>query len=58
MTLFRFRLPVSLILLAAVWLNCPNLRAVNYEVYPGSAFYMDQLVNGSKYPYTAQYANG
>ena len=35
-----------------------NLRAVNYEVYPGSAYYLTQMVDSVSYPYVAQYANG
>lgn len=37
---------------------CPSLRAVNYEVYPGSAFYLTQMVDSVSYPYVAQFANG
>ena len=58
MTSFNFRLQVGLLVLAGAWVNCQNLRAVNYEVYPGSAFYLDQMVDGSSYPYVAQFGNG
>jgi hypothetical protein len=33
-------------------------RAVDYEVYPGSAFYLTQMVDSVSYPYVAQSANG
>ena len=38
--------------------DTPRVRAVNYEVYPGSAFYLTQMVDSVSYPYTAQFANG
>lgn len=44
-----------------VWLGLlggQNLRAVDYEVYPGSAFYLKQMVDGDSYPYVAANANG
>ena len=44
--------------LAALSLDCLLARAVNYEVYPGSAFYLTQMVSSVSYPYTAQFANG
>ena len=48
----------QLICLAALLFGCPLARAVNYEVYPGSAFYLTQMVDSVSYPYTAQFANG
>ena len=36
----------------------PTPAGFNYEVYPGSAFYMTQMVDSASYPYTAQFANG
>ena len=47
------------LLLALMTSCCPWLaRALNYEVYPGSAFYMTQMVDSASYPYTAEFANG
>lgn len=48
--------PACLVLV--LWLGTPLARAVNYEVYPGAAFYLTQMVNSVSYPYTAQFANG
>ncbi len=36
----------------------PRSGAVNYEVYPGSAFYLTQMVDRTSYPYVAEFANG
>lgn len=33
-------------------------RALDYEVYPGSAYYLTQMVSSVSFPYTAQFANG
>ena len=46
------------VLFCLVLLTSQNVRAVNYEVYPGSAFYMTQMVDSVSYPYVAQFANG
>ena len=56
---------------AARWKNWPGrfalvaglcfglrLGAVDYEVYPGSAFYLTQMVDRTSYPYVAEFANG
>jgi autotransporter-associated beta strand protein len=32
--------------------------ALNYEVYPGSAFYMEQMLDRSLWPFVATHANG
>ena len=48
--------PACLVLV--LWLGTPLARALNYEVYPGSAFYLTQMVSSVSYPYTAQFANG
>jgi autotransporter-associated beta strand protein len=45
-------------LLGAALIIAPKLSAVNYEVYPGSAFYLTQMVDSVSYPYVAQFANG
>jgi autotransporter-associated beta strand protein len=37
---------------------CVAALAVNYEVYPGSAFYLTQMVDSVSYPYVAQFASG
>ena len=46
------------LILAAVFGGGLVGHAVNYEVYPGSAFYLTQMVDSVSYPYVAQFANG
>ena len=44
---------------ACLCLFCPTrARAVNYEVYPGSAFYLTQLVDRASWSYVADNASG
>ena len=49
---------VHLVCLLALLFGSPVTYAVNYEVYPGSAFYLTQMVDSVSYPYVAQNANG
>lgn len=36
----------------------PHARAINYEVYPGSAFYLTQMLDRSQWSYVADRSNG
>ena len=36
----------------------PQASALNYEVYPGSAFYLEQMLDRNTWPFVAQHANG
>jgi autotransporter-associated beta strand protein len=50
--------PWQLPLLAMVTCLPPSVSAVNYEVYPGSAFYLTQMVDRVSWSYVADNANG
>ena len=50
--------PAALAVLAVLAVLASTASALNYEVYPGSAFYLNQMVSRNSYPYVAQYANG
>ncbi len=56
--LVKIHLRLGSIFFCLALLGDLNLRAVNYEVYPGSAYYLTQMVDSISYPYVAQYANG
>lgn len=43
---------------AGLLLAATPAMALNYEVYPGSAFYMDQMLDRDLWPFVATHANG
>ena len=49
---------IQLVGLAAWLLGLSPVHAVDYEVYPGSAYYMTQMVSSVSFSYTAQFASG
>ena len=36
----------------------PRAQAANYEVYPGSAFYLPQMLDRSQWPFVAEFCSG
>jgi autotransporter-associated beta strand protein len=50
--------PILLVWLAALLLGLSPAHALNYEVYPGAAYFMTQMVSSVSFPYTAQFASG
>jgi autotransporter-associated beta strand protein len=43
---------------SVILLSTPQLFAVNYEVYPGSAFYLTQMLDRSQWPFVAEFSSG